>query len=86
MRKGCEAHVDSQKQKSAASEEPPPHFAEMQECFTESEKNTMKGCQYGTHSSTSGPFGVEEESISSTESAKRSDGSTVCTIRLTRLF
>ena len=90
MKKAVQGYIDSQNQRGAASEEPPSFCAEMNECLTTSQKNTVKGCQYGIQSTTSGPikrfgFGYEEESTSTGESAKKSDGSTVRTSISTRI-
>ena len=82
QKKAVQDYHDSQNQTGAAYEEPPLYYAEMNECFTTSQKNTVKGCQYGLQSTTSGPpkkfgFGYDAESTSPDESAKKSDGSTV---------
>ena len=90
MRKVVQAYNDSQQRTGAAYEEPPPYYAEMNECFSQSQKNVVRGCQYGIQSTTSGPikrfgFGYVEESTSPGESAKKSDGSTVRTSISTRI-
>ena len=90
LKKGVMDYNDSQNKTGAAYEDPPPYYAEMDECFTTSQKNTVKGCQYGIQSTSSGHikrfgFGFEEESASPGESAKKSDGSTVRKSILTRI-